>query len=335
MKLISFIDYAQTAFSILLAALKTLQAVVVTVLPYMILIAAFASFVVWNGGVVLGIFSINECSIRSNLSAGDKSNHVATLHLPQMLYIWPYMLFFSFPIAVPSLLSAMLSNDPSWGRAISQLPRWWIVLGMSTVAALVVHYNTIVHPFTLADNRHYVFYTFRILMRHWSIKYLVTPIYIVSGWLVIRTLGSSTEADLPAKTVEGAKIDFKASVRRLRPSFSDGCNASFALVWLLTTALSLITAPLVEPRYFIIPWVVWRLFVPIAKSRESANPKIGLKMGPQPLNWFAKGIFLRPEAWLWMETIWFCLINCVTGYIFLNRTFEWSQEPGKLQRFMW
>jgi hypothetical protein len=25
----------------------------------------------------------------------------------------------------------------------------------------------------------------------------------------------------------------------------------------------------------------------------------------------------------------------VTGYIFLNRTFEWSQEPGKLQRFMW
>jgi alpha-1,2-glucosyltransferase len=38
---------------------------------------------------------------------------------------------------------------------------------------------------------------------------------------------------------------------------------------------------------------------------------------------------------LWGETFWFLLINTVTGYVFLYRGFEWPQEPGKVQRFMW
>jgi alpha-1,2-glucosyltransferase len=36
-----------------------------------------------------------------------------------------------------------------------------------------------------------------------------------------------------------------------------------------------------------------------------------------------------------LETIWFIVINVVTGYVFLYEGFEWPQEPGKLQRFMW
>ena len=44
-------------------------------------------------------------------------------------------------------------------------------------------------------------------------------------------------------------------------SCAEPVPTSTALVLFLTTCLSLMTAPLVEPRYFILPWVMWRLLV--------------------------------------------------------------------------
>jgi alpha-1,2-glucosyltransferase len=42
---------------------------------------------------------------------------------------------------------------------------------------------SIIHPFLLADNRHYVFYLFRWVFIPFPIaKYLVTPVYLVAGW---------------------------------------------------------------------------------------------------------------------------------------------------------
>ena len=41
---------------------------------------------------------------------------------------------------------------------------------------VAVHFNTIVHPYTLADNRHYVFYVFKILRRYPALKYLAVPV---------------------------------------------------------------------------------------------------------------------------------------------------------------
>ena len=58
----------------------------------------------------------------------------------------------------------------------------------------MVYFNTVVHPFLLADNRHYTFYVVRILMlRHWSVKYLAIPIYLLCGWLVIFALGGTAK----------------------------------------------------------------------------------------------------------------------------------------------
>jgi alpha-1,2-glucosyltransferase len=36
-----------------------------------------------------------------------------------------------------------------------------------------------------------------------------------------------------------------------------------------------------------------------------------------------------------LETVWFLIINVTTGYIFIHWTFEWPNEPGMAQRFMW
>jgi alpha-1,2-glucosyltransferase len=247
-----------------------------------------------------------------------------------MLYLWPYMLFFSFPVAVSTVLSSVLESGKSWSLKISELPRLWTILVLSALAAVVVHYNTIVHQFTLADNRHYVFYVFRILMRHRYIKYLATPIYIICGWIMIRTLGGSKATNQQAKPSKDGKTVRQEPKKPLQPS-ADSRHTSLVLAWLGTTVLCLVTAPLVEPRYFIIPWVVWRLHVPLytpkKANRDMKSPKL------ERLDWWRT--LLQPEIWLWVETLWFCMINCVTGYIFLNWTFEWQQEPSQKQRFMW
>lgn len=48
-------DYVKTCFSIALATISNLQVVLQSLLPYLSLLWVFASFVTWNGGVVLGM----------------------------------------------------------------------------------------------------------------------------------------------------------------------------------------------------------------------------------------------------------------------------------------
>ena len=83
-------DYFKTVLSIAAGTLKAatqpkrLRSLAIALAPYITLILLFAGFVIWNGGVVLG----------------DKSNHIATLHLPQMLlatalFILGYAPYFS------------------------------------------------------------------------------------------------------------------------------------------------------------------------------------------------------------------------------------------------
>ena len=185
------LDYIKTIISIVASGMKAmtqpdrLTTLLIGLAPYMVLISMFAGFVLWNGGVVLG----------------DKSNHVATIHLPQMLYIWPYFTFFSWPLLYPylavlpiALLAKMPNVAPLEGMLMFKrrhlAPRTWLLGLFIALACLIVHFNTIVHPFTLADNRHYNFYVFRLLMRPSWVKYAVTPIYIVCGWACIQALSA-------------------------------------------------------------------------------------------------------------------------------------------------
>ncbi|KAK7512180.1 glucosyltransferase [Phyllosticta citriasiana] len=344
-------DYVKTTLSLCIAALRYPAAVIAAVAPYAFLIALFASFVVWNGGVVLG----------------DKSNHIATLHLPQMLYIWPYILFFSFPILAPSIISALLSLVPatalparfrSWTTPGQKdlLARVSVLAAWTLVAAVIVHFNTIIHPFTLADNRHYVFYVFRILRLYPLLKYLAAPLYILGGWVVIQALGSPARLALtPAAAEEEEEEEKKQAASQQgggrkevvvpkdvakEDLVEEGCQVSFVLVWLATTALNLVTAPLVEPRYLIVPWIMWRLHFPIGET-EGGGVVLQVKEKKREGEGSAdgKGAAQMPaaahETWLWVETAWFLLVNLATGYVFLNWGFEWQQEPGSVQRFMW
>jgi alpha-1,2-glucosyltransferase len=237
-----------------------------------------------------------------------------------MLYIWPYIAFFSAPLLIAPLLQPFrhllpqrlqkISDKYIPSRYSSKLPSGlWIVLGLTAV-----HFNTIVHPYTLADNRHYVFYVFRILLRHPAIKYMAVPVYCVCAWLTLQALASpSNNASYPILKRKG------------RPTSSnpDGspCQISFILVWLATTTLSLVSAPLVEPRYFIVPWIIWRLHVATGPASLPGTKKEA----------DGKTYDARPG----LETAWLFAVNAAVTYVFIRRPFEWASEPGKVQRFLW
>ena len=263
---------------------------------------------------------------------GDKDNHLASLHLAQMLYIWPFISFFSLPMLWPWVLNGILPRRlvPRRLQYNGNIPGAMFTavnLGIAAVMIGIARYNTVVHPFTLADNRHYMFYVFRILLRHPSIKYIAVPIYVHCGWSAILALGHLDDMNLQIGQDSSKSPQIGNA---LVPGIAQGTNVTFVLIWLLATALCLVTAPLVEPRYSILSWFFWRL--QLARPRPISNSRTE-KNGQHKSANLSSGT--RYDNRLWLETIWFVLINCATGYIFLYRGFEWPQEPGKIQRFMW
>ncbi|PTB76431.1 glycosyltransferase family 59 protein [Trichoderma longibrachiatum ATCC 18648] len=395
-------DMLLTALSLIIAAVCNPIRVVRQVWPYVFVLGAFGGFVVWNGGVVLG----------------DKSNHVATIHLPQMLYIWAFFAFFSLPLLLPYAIlgvdavrslfisqnkGAQTASDKTAATSPSNtapqqevsLPLklcatifnrhlLWPVYLVSTIilSVLVVRFNTIIHPFTLADNRHYMFYVFRYTIRRapWIRYFLILP-YTLSRWLIWGTLsGCSTWTSTSSKDACSAYHDpsrpspfgcnpfaitdphecegKQKSTSQPEPTqkelneryaqdpllFStEPVSTSTGLIFLLATTLSLITAPLVEPRYFIIPWVIFRLLVPAWRLHDHQVAGNRLFKSADPTSVWGKAIhFCRVyDVRLVLETVWFIAINLVTGYIFLFKPYIWRAEDGsvldegRLQRFMW
>ncbi|KAL8735114.1 MAG: hypothetical protein Q9166_000990 [cf. Caloplaca sp. 2 TL-2023] len=331
----SFEDYIKSTLSIVTATVRGYTRLFSYLNHYLVPLGAFGFFVIWNEGVVLG----------------DKENHVASIHLTQMLYIWPYIMFFSFPLLYPYVLNAVVPQSyiPSslrTGSTRNQLPRLVVALPIMAIMLLVIHFNTVVHPFTLADNRHYTFYIFRLLLRHPSIKYLVVPIYFICAWAAITAFGGLPNVQTPglpstpAATLEPKPAGRSDPRQRLpHPSallaFDRGHHVSTVLIWLLATALSLVTAPLVEPRYFIVPWLIWRLHLPSPwPTGEEAYKKRNKKI--RTFGARCKAILYgRHDHRLWLETVWFLAVDSGVGYVFLKWEFEWEHEKGKVQRFMW
>ena len=242
------------------------------------------------------------------------------------------MAFFSWPTFLP-----LLSRRST---LTSRLPRRATFAIFFALAILLVQFNTVVHPFLLADNRHYTFYVIRLLiLRHWIFKFVAIPIYLLCGWLTIAALGGTT------KPRRGSVV--AVSRGRAQP---DTVHVSFVLVWLISTALSLVTAPLVEPRYFIVPWLVWRLHLPEVFPSQPQMETVDSFADPcDKSNGISKvlktstSLQARLQHSLtrlaqyspYLEFVWYTTINVATCWLFLYRPFAWKQEPGQEQRFMW
>ena len=151
-------------------------------------------------------------------------------------------------------------------------------MGILAVIIAVVHANTVVHPYLLADNRHYPFYIFRrTILAYGPARYVAAGVYSGCGWVVFTALQGK------------------------------GTGVLWAVAWAVAVAGALVGAGLVEFRYFVVGWVVWRL-----------------RVGGGEVVWRWAG-----------ETAWFAVVNAVTAYLFLHKEFEWPSEVGRVQRFMW
>ncbi|XP_011556878.3 putative Dol-P-Glc:Glc(2)Man(9)GlcNAc(2)-PP-Dol alpha-1,2-glucosyltransferase [Plutella xylostella] len=180
----------------------TLQDWLILIIHSTILIS-FLIFVYVNGSIVVG----------------DKKAHTATLHLPQMLYFLLFYGVFGLPYVVAKISATL--------RLMYKNKLYVIVL--SAVALLVVHYNTVVHPYLLADNRHYTFYVWnRWFGKYDYAVYATVPVYIFLFFSLYSNL-------------------------------KDQNCISFLLPFTVCAFAALALQKMVEIRYFLIPYIILRL----------------------------------------------------------------------------
>ncbi|XP_049805177.1 putative Dol-P-Glc:Glc(2)Man(9)GlcNAc(2)-PP-Dol alpha-1,2-glucosyltransferase [Schistocerca nitens] len=221
---------------------------VVKMRHYLIVCVIFMIFVVINGGIVVG----------------DKLAHVPVLHLSQMLYFILFASSFCMPYFI--ILGASFK---SWLRQHYIIAAIFLVL-----CAVVVRYYTFVHPYLLADNRHYVFYIWKLLYeRNPMIKYFLIPIYLYGGYCITY--------------------------------FLDTHSFAYKLSYLICVFLILVPQKLLEFRYFILPFLIFRL-----------------------------NVYPKYRWQLWLEFFMYAIINLSTFYLFLTREIRWD-DIAEVQRLMW
>jgi alpha-1,2-glucosyltransferase len=209
---------------------------------FLLLLLAFAAFVVVNGSVVVG----------------DKSNHEAVLHFAQLPY---------FAVFAAALLGLELAAPAAVLGACSALRRQLgTALGVLQAAAAAgllaggVAKFSLTHKFLLADNRHYPFYLWQKFFRkHALAKFLPLPVYLYCAWALVSRLRTPQAPAPPAAVFaprrglavakhlgEAARVPTHEKSRQLRAA--PPVTALWLVVFCLATALQLLPAHLVGKR---------------------------------------------------------------------------------------
>eukprot|EP00002_Diphylleia_rotans_P033833 TRINITY_DN7229_c0_g1_i3.p1 TRINITY_DN7229_c0_g1~~TRINITY_DN7229_c0_g1_i3.p1 ORF type:complete len:321 (+),score=45.62 TRINITY_DN7229_c0_g1_i3:258-1220(+) len=141
-------------------------------ISYLSVAMAFLSFIIWNGGIVLG----------------DRSMHTAVFHGPQILYF----------AGIHCLLSPGTTLSWMLPAARFYVAKKWRLLMVPVFLLLAyyfVHHQTLAHPYLLADNRHYTFYVWKdIINRTENMRYLLIPGYSISMLLIYYGLSQHNSA---------------------------------------------------------------------------------------------------------------------------------------------
>ncbi|GAA5820405.1 hypothetical protein JCM11491_006884, partial [Sporobolomyces phaffii] len=281
-----WIDLILTPYSLVYLALHDVPALLPVLAAYLPVFAGFLAFVKLNGGIVLG----------------DKSNHVATVHVPQIYYF----VAFSAVFVSPHLLRVRYVKK-SLASLCGTTTR--LLCSFTALAAMswTIRNFTIAHPFLLADNRHFAFYLWRrILNVHPLARYALTPGYLFASRLLF-------EALIDAQTM----------------------RLSTFLLFSISTALVLVPTPLLEPRYFLTPFLFLRLY--LARPASSTSTSTPDRRSTR-------------RARVVLEAVLYVAVQAACVWLFLEKSFTWdvevgpdgkglqgrdAREVGKRQRFMW
>ncbi|XP_043471670.1 putative Dol-P-Glc:Glc(2)Man(9)GlcNAc(2)-PP-Dol alpha-1,2-glucosyltransferase [Leptopilina heterotoma] len=232
----------------LLSFLKFSMEILSALTPYIIVGILFLAFIVWNGDIVVG----------------DRTAHVPTIHVPQLFYFFAFTFCFAWPYML-AYLKAFLCDS---------LEHWIVSSFIFSLLVVIIHSNTLVHPYVLADNRHYVFYVWNYFMGRYSyFKYLPIPFYCFCFYAFFKCL---------------------KNMRFLS-----------RILFFICTCVVLVPQLLLEPRYFIIPYIIFRLNLQNIRPWQIA-----------------------------LETLTMFLINFVQFYIFVSKVFYWKDQEYP-QRISW
>ncbi|XP_075549902.1 alpha-1,2-glucosyltransferase Alg10 [Dermacentor variabilis] len=173
-------------------------------LGYVVVGLSFVAFVLLNGSIVLG----------------DKSSHQACAHFPQLGYFALFTLFHAAPhLVLPSILR---------GFCQSVLRRPFLYAAVTLTCVLSVQNFTYVHPYLLADNRHFPFYIWRRLLgRSELVRCCLVPCYIYAGYAMLHRL------------------------QHKKPLWQ--------LLFFLCVVAATVPQKLLEFRYFVVPYLFFRL----------------------------------------------------------------------------
>ena len=147
--------------------------------PLVVPLVGFIAFVIQNRGIVVG----------------DRENHTPVVHVMQVFYFYAFTAVSIAPILASDLIRYV--NEAA--RRKKKLPYFVIfllVMASGALAYLAARFTTLVHPFILADNRHYIFYLWRrVVQSHFFYNYLllplcaIAPLALFSACTSYRTLG--------------------------------------------------------------------------------------------------------------------------------------------------
>uniref|UniRef100_A0A2P2KJG5 Dol-P-Glc:Glc(2)Man(9)GlcNAc(2)-PP-Dol alpha-1,2-glucosyltransferase n=1 Tax=Rhizophora mucronata TaxID=61149 RepID=A0A2P2KJG5_RHIMU len=202
---------------------------------------------------------------------GAKEAHGVSLHFAQMMYfsLVSALAMASINFSFDQVVHLFMSFRKNWPFSFLQ---WLVAL---VAGFLCVHFFSLAHPYLIADNRHYTFYLWRkVIKAHWLMKYLLVSLYVYSWFSIFSILGKTQH-----------KI--------------------WVLAYFLATAAVLVPAPLIEFRYYTIPFYFYVLHSDISNYQS-----------------------------LVLMGLLYMVVNCFTMMMFLFRPFFWSHEPG-VQRFIW
>lgn len=216
--------------------------------------------------VLVGIGFFVFVMLNNGIVVGDRTSHEACLNFPQLFYFFSFSLFFSLPVSLG------YHRVLRFLQVLKKKPL--LFLSLTVVSVLLVWKFTYVHKYLLADNRHFPFYVWRrLFQKHELVRFLLVPAYIFGGW-----------------------------------NFLDSFK-SRSLFWILAFLACLLCATvpqkLLEFRYFIIPYLMYRLHMPLPSLPRLAG-----------------------------EFILYTVVNAATIYIFITKTFHWPNSTAA-QRFMW
>lgn len=126
---------------------------------YLTCVLTFVMFVFYNGSIVVG----------------DKSAHTASINIPQIGYFTIVYGFFCNGFIFTRLRSTF--------RLMTE---HILAVSVAIVVFLyVVEFNTVAHPYLLADNRHYPFYLWqRLFQTNHVIRFLLVPCYVVVWFFI-------------------------------------------------------------------------------------------------------------------------------------------------------